>query len=97
MKAYCLERVLPSLSAIPRYVLQRTTRHPPSEVHLPAPLLCKGNFSHALRALSAGGGVGQEGPWYLNPPPGVSTEAIEAGLDARKACIEERSVVGNYV
>jgi hypothetical protein len=34
---------------------------------------------------------------FLNPPPGVSTEAIEAGLDARKACIEERSVVGNYV
>jgi hypothetical protein len=33
----------------------------------------------------------------LNPPPGVRTEAIEAGLDARKACIEERSVVGNYV
>ena len=33
----------------------------------------------------------------LNPPLGVRTEAIEAGLDARKACIEERSVVGNYV
>ncbi|MGI5845325.1 MAG: hypothetical protein ACOX9B_14275 [Candidatus Xenobium sp.] len=27
----------------------------------------------------------------------MRTEAIEAGLDARKACIEERSVVGNYV
>jgi hypothetical protein len=25
---------------------------------------------------------------HLNPPPGVRTEAIEAGLDARKACIE---------
>jgi hypothetical protein len=24
---------------------------------------------------------------YLNPPPGVSTEAIEAGLNARKACV----------
>ena len=23
----------------------------------------------------------------LNPPPGVRTEAIEAGLDARKACV----------
>ena len=33
----------------------------------------------------------------LNPPPGVRTEGAEAGLDARKACIEERSVVGNYV
>jgi len=33
----------------------------------------------------------------LNPPPGVRTEGVEAGLDARKACIEERSVVGNYV
>ncbi|MGI5845291.1 MAG: hypothetical protein ACOX9B_14105 [Candidatus Xenobium sp.] len=27
----------------------------------------------------------------------MRTEAIEAGPDARKACIEERSVVGNYV
>jgi len=27
----------------------------------------------------------------------VRTEGVEAGLDARKACIEERSVVGNYV
>ncbi|NMA29309.1 MAG: hypothetical protein GX934_16255 [Burkholderiales bacterium] len=27
----------------------------------------------------------------------MRTEAIEVGLDARKACIEERSVVGNYV
>ncbi|NMA26422.1 MAG: hypothetical protein GX934_01495, partial [Burkholderiales bacterium] len=27
----------------------------------------------------------------------MRTEALEAGLDARKACIEERSVVGNYV
>ncbi|MGI5845042.1 MAG: hypothetical protein ACOX9B_12815 [Candidatus Xenobium sp.] len=26
----------------------------------------------------------------------MSAEAIEAGLDARKACIDERSVVGNY-
>jgi len=33
----------------------------------------------------------------LNPPPGVRTEGVEAGLDARKACIEERSVVGYYV
>jgi len=33
----------------------------------------------------------------LDPPPGVRTEGVEAGLDARKACIEERSVVGNYV
>ena len=33
----------------------------------------------------------------LNPPPGVRTEGVEAGLDARKACVEERSVVGNYV
>ena len=33
----------------------------------------------------------------LNPPSGVRTEGAEAGLDARKACIEERSVVGNYV
>ncbi len=34
---------------------------------------------------------------HLNPPSGVRTEGAEAGLDARKACIEERSVVGNYV
>ena len=27
----------------------------------------------------------------------MRTEAIESGQDARKACIEERSVVGNYV
>ena len=27
----------------------------------------------------------------------MRTEGVEAGLDARKACIEERSVVGNYV
>ena len=33
----------------------------------------------------------------LNPPSGVRTEGAEAGLDARKACIEERSVVGYYV
>jgi len=33
----------------------------------------------------------------LDPLPGVRTEGVEAGLDARKACIEERSVVGNYV
>ncbi len=37
-----------------------------------------------------------QGRWILNPPPGVRTEGVEAGLDARKACIEERSVVGNY-
>jgi len=24
---------------------------------------------------------------FLNPPPGVRTETIEAGLDARKACV----------
>jgi len=36
-------------------------------------------------------------PGCLNPPPGVRTEGVEAGLDARKACIEERSVVGDYV
>ncbi len=34
---------------------------------------------------------------FLDPPPGVRTEGVEAGLDARKACIEERSVVGSYV
>jgi hypothetical protein len=39
----------------------------------------------------------QEEAFLLNPPPGVRTEVIKAGLDARKACIEERSVVGNYV
>jgi len=33
----------------------------------------------------------------LDPPPGLRTEGVEAGLDARKACIKERSVVGNYV
>ncbi|NMA27852.1 MAG: hypothetical protein GX934_08820, partial [Burkholderiales bacterium] len=42
-------------------------------------------------------GPPQDGSSSLNPPPGVRTEAIEVGLDARKACIEERSVVGNYV
>ncbi len=39
----------------------------------------------------------QGGEPCLIPPPGVRTEGVEAGLDARKACIEERSVVGNYV
>jgi len=33
----------------------------------------------------------------LNPPPGVSTEGVETGSDARKACLEERSVAGAYV
>ncbi len=41
--------------------------------------------------------AGQEDSGHLNPLPGVRTEGFEAGLDARKACIEERSVVGNYV
>jgi len=39
----------------------------------------------------------QDSTGCLDPPPGVRTEGVEAGLDARKACIEERSVVGNYV
>ena len=34
-------------------------------------------------------GVDQDQNKVLNPPPGVRTEAIEAGLDARKACIED--------
>ena len=38
----------------------------------------------------------QGAEYNLNPPPGVRTEAIEAGLDVRKACLEERSAVGNY-
>jgi len=41
--------------------------------------------------------AGLENSGHLNPLPGVRTEGVEAGLDARKACIEERSVVGNYV
>ena len=33
----------------------------------------------------------------LTPPSGVRTEAVEAGKDARKAGLEERSVVESYV
>ncbi len=56
-------------------------------------------------ALACGAGPAASRAWAegtsavegLDPPPGVRTEGVEAGLDARKACIEERSVVGSYV
>ena len=41
--------------------------------------------------------AGQEDSGHLNPLPGVRTEGVEAVLDARKACIEERSAIGNGV
>ena len=33
----------------------------------------------------------------LSPPPGARIEAAKAGLDARRARVEERSVVGTHV